>query len=267
MRFLLPTFFLYAVASVWLLRLLARRVCVRTSVLTGTLLVLQAWWGLPRSVQAMSKLQRLSMPLAELADVLQDTIPRGSLLIAPAAVNQLLSSVGTWRLVDISVLWPGRQKRLSLRDGGGQPDEEGVVPSPGSFGASQPEEGPVMEQPRSSLREPRPIPKLFHAFRREVWRWAGGRRVYWLMNRADFLSGYFEALLPRGDSFRVDSGGSGSRAPTSQEKQVVVEWVRSGQPSAAPAVRNSVPPAPAEPPIPQAPARSSRKELLKSFTP
>lgn len=98
MRFLLPIFFVYVLAAVWLLERLAERrpAAVRagaTALLAATLL-----WGGALSLLTTAHLKHQSAVLARITAVVQEQVPPGSVLVAGEAVSQQLDFIGGWRL-------------------------------------------------------------------------------------------------------------------------------------------------------------------------
>ena len=249
MRFLIPTFFLYALGTAWLLRLSARFFKFRVRLAAAMLLFLQACWGLPRSVRAMGMLQRQTMPLASAGDALNNLVPPGSLLIVPERLAQYLDVLGRWRLVDSSLadedakLMPPPPPPFS-------PDEPMPLyagrPSrfPGSFAA------PLMPAARVDRYAGLSEEARFAAFRPDVWSWAGRtRKVYWVMTSPELRA--TQEYLSKGESLRIVerlniAGVFAFRRPSRQRPRpepsdldevlrdsrddgilILVEWIRS----------------------------------------
>ncbi|MBI3288163.1 MAG: glycosyltransferase family 39 protein [Elusimicrobia bacterium] len=202
MRFLLPTFFLYALASARLLRAAARSVPLNGRVAAAALLILQALWGLPMSLRAMDMLQRQTLPIAQLSDGLADRVPRGSLLIVPGILAQNLDGIGRWRLIDSALVEP-RSARLPAPapmnpDGENESDLVPPTPTP-------------LSTPRLDRYAGLPERQRLAAFSADVWEWAGrARKVYWVTTHAEREA--LQALLPRGQTLhvvaRLDPAGS-----------------------------------------------------------
>lgn len=195
MRYLLPTFYVYTIAAVWLLRELSR--VHRTSALAGSLAILAItiFWGVPPSVMSIAHLRQLNGALSKVTSVVEKTVERGSILVANEGLNQHLDFVGRWRLVDAGMLCFFGPERGEPRG----PD----MPTP---------ERRVLDERRARiglLRGPKNIKaaerygalreeELFGAFWRDIWEWAGSeRRVYLLAKEQQVRE--FQRELPPGD--------------------------------------------------------------------
>jgi len=107
MRFLVPTFYVYGIATVWVLRELAS-VSRAGAVAAGLLLLaVTVGWGVPQSMQALDRTWRPAEALVKLTGVITEHVPPGSLIVAPDTVQQHLEFVGKWRLVDERAMQPG----------------------------------------------------------------------------------------------------------------------------------------------------------------
>ena len=251
MRYLIPTFYIYTIAGVWVLRELSG--IDRRSACAGSVVVLivTALWGLPPSVMSMRVLAKQNGALVRVTSVVEKCVEPGSLLVANDMINQHLDFVGAWRLVDGGMLpffRGGRPQRPQIP---GMRAGEGGVPEP-------PEEAMVPEMPfadRRTLVEtlggPKnvqaieryrglPAEELFDAFSRDIRDWAGSeRRVYLLVIEGQIAE--FERRLPAGDELatierieRLGNGGPKGRRPDGpmldlgpdREPLVVVEWKR-----------------------------------------
>jgi len=171
MRFLIPTFPLYTLASVWLLKRLLRNrswaVCVSTLVLLAT-----AAWGLPASHMALKHLERDGDLLADITACIEENIPSGSIVIAGLGVQQHLDFVGHWMLADATLVTPS---------------PEGV-----SLG-----KGPGPQRFRSHPLHDLPMDERKKAFLDAVLKWAGNRsRVFLLAKPAERQE--WEGRLPAG---------------------------------------------------------------------
>ncbi|MEW6104227.1 MAG: glycosyltransferase family 39 protein [bacterium] len=104
MRYLLPTFPIYTIAGVWLLRQISedRRLSAWASSIV--LLLITIFWGLPQSLSSMRYLKKQNGVLAEVTNVVERYISAGSILITNEGISQHLDFIGHWRLVDASVL-------------------------------------------------------------------------------------------------------------------------------------------------------------------
>ncbi|MEW6202598.1 MAG: hypothetical protein AB1546_11510, partial [bacterium] len=145
MRFFLPTFPIYSIAAVWLLSLLAENRRGAAAALSIAIIVLTLFWGLPQSIDKMERLERRNKAVAEITQMIAEHAEKGSVVIAPEPLCAQLDFLGRWRVVNVSKL---RNRR---------PDEyDGVTGG-----------------------------TITRAFERDVRKWAGGRKVYWLMRERD----------------------------------------------------------------------------------
>ena len=104
MRFLLPTFFIYTIAGVWLLQMLGESNRMAAWAGSAVLLFVTIWWGLPMSIQSMQRLENPNAALAQITRVLKNHVEPGSIVIANKAINQHIDFAGYWRLADDSIL-------------------------------------------------------------------------------------------------------------------------------------------------------------------
>ncbi|MFO0910143.1 MAG: glycosyltransferase family 39 protein [Isosphaeraceae bacterium] len=158
MRFLLPTFYIYAIgAAAWFQRQVETdpdRGWKRVRLVVGLGIV----WGVTLTFFELRSLKRDNTALAELTRGLQEVVAPGSLLIASSGIQQHLDFVGDWRLVAEETFDRNPRRQPHVR-GGPRPPE------------SEPDEriDPV-ERSRST--------------RLELAHWAGpSRKVYWLTTR------------------------------------------------------------------------------------
>ena len=211
MRYLLPTFYVYTIAAVWLLRELSR--VHRASALAGSLVILAItiFWGLPPSVMSIAHLRQLNGALSKVTSVVQKSIEPGSILVANEGLNQHLDFVGRWRLVDAGMLrffGPERGKPRNLdtpEPGRGALDERrariGLVRGPKNIKAAE-RYGPLRQE------------ELFGAFSRDIWDWAGSARKVYLLAKEQQIR-EFQRELPLGDELvrleRIELGGEHRR--------------------------------------------------------
>lgn len=160
MRFLLPTFYIYSIAAVWLLHLITINHYRLAWAVSIVLLLITVVWGLPSSLRSMQHLKSHNAVLAQVTSVLENHVKSGSILIANEGINQHLDFIGYWRLIDPSVLkfWRPRPPQIYA------PNQD--VPT------------------RKVLRNIEACIKygnlrgmeLFNAFSLDVWQWTGNRR-------------------------------------------------------------------------------------------
>lgn len=97
MRFLIPTFPLYAAGCAWLASLAKNRSAGITFCVA--LAAFSAAWGIPRSIEKMSALEQKNRVLVDLKEELYKYVPDGSIIISNEAVDQYLDYLGRWKLV------------------------------------------------------------------------------------------------------------------------------------------------------------------------
>ncbi|MBN2288512.1 MAG: glycosyltransferase family 39 protein [Candidatus Glassbacteria bacterium] len=167
LRFLLPTFYLYALAAAWFLREVSAGLRSGGRALAVAVLVLSVCWGLPQSAAALVMQERNNEPLAEITRVVEESVPAGSVVIAPRQVQQQLDYLGRWRLAD--EIYFGRKR---------------LMPPVGETGRSG-RPGPVsgMEERRETLEafSGPGVSGLSKKLRAELRHWAGtDSTVYWI---------------------------------------------------------------------------------------
>jgi len=168
MRFLLPTFYIYTIVGVRLLKLITRnhyRLAWADSVV---LLLITVWWGLPQSLRSMQHLKDHNAVLSEVTDIIEKHIEPGSILIANEGINQHLDFIGHWRLIDISSLKfsrPGPPRIFA-------PNQN--IPTQ-----------KILRNIEARLKYADLIGKeLFTTFSHDVWQWAAKRHKVYLVANA-----------------------------------------------------------------------------------
>jgi hypothetical protein len=96
-RFLLPTYHLYVLAAVWLLKLLSDALGRPARVATVAVVTLTALWGVPLSARAMSRVEQQRAGLTRVTEVVEEHVGSGAVLLADNAVGQHLDYLGRWR--------------------------------------------------------------------------------------------------------------------------------------------------------------------------
>ena len=121
-RFLLPTYYLYVVGGVWLLKILGDAVG-RPAVAVAVVLALSLPWGLSRSLDTLSHRAQVDSHLVALTDSLAGYVPDGAIVLADRTVGQHLDVLSLWRVGHAEVLLNGGQLRrgpgAQMRTGGG----------------------------------------------------------------------------------------------------------------------------------------------------
>ncbi len=112
MRFLLPTFPVYIIISVWLLQFLSNKKRGLFIGLALLLLLIPVLMGLPRSLRSMQHLHYKNSVLVNITDMIEKKITPGSIVINYEGINQQLDFVGEWRLIDASFVLPERPRQF-----------------------------------------------------------------------------------------------------------------------------------------------------------
>ncbi|MFC1525643.1 ArnT family glycosyltransferase [Candidatus Latescibacterota bacterium] len=164
LRFLVPTFYLYALAAVWLLRELVTRMGRPAVWATATVIALAILWGLPRSGEELARRQRGDASLASLTDTVRQYVPAGSVLFADRMTSQHLDVMGNWRLGQMEALMAGGQDRFPGMGGprGDVPPEAGRLGPArlmhGSIRGSDTNATAALEAPQASETPARAAP-------------------------------------------------------------------------------------------------------------
>jgi hypothetical protein len=217
MRYLIPTFFIYSIATVWVFKELLQ--IHRASAVVGcaALVAVTVLWGLPQSAMKMAGLKSRNGALARVADAVEENVEVGSVLVAGEGISQHLDFVGRWKLADAGMLGFSRPGESGPADG--------PRPRQMPFGELR---GQVMRRSRS--RNVQAVERYgaledderFSVLSQDISRWAGEKgKVYLLAKEAQVRR--FERELPTGDELvtvgRVElpvdrrfenPGGSGS---------------------------------------------------------
>jgi len=179
---LVPTFFIYSLAAVWLIAILAEGRARIAIVAAGVLLLTYGCWGLSGSRTALERQRPQAKALAIVTDALTQHVPAGNLIIAGNAVHQHLEFVGRWKLVDESVMQESRGGRFMLR----RLQANGDRPSP-----MQPAKLAERLERYQGLDEF----DRNRQFVKDLWTWAGNDgRVFWLVTEEQLNT--FKSSLP-----------------------------------------------------------------------
>ena len=106
MRFLLPTFPIYIILTVWMLKLLTDKnlnIGIGSTIL---IIILTILTGFPRSSHSLQHLKIKNSVLAKIANVVEENIKPENILIANEGILQNLDFLGKWNLANISLLIP-----------------------------------------------------------------------------------------------------------------------------------------------------------------
>ena len=181
MRFLLPTFYVYAIAGVWCLRMVAENWSRSAWVAALAALLFTICWGTPQSLRTVARWRDANSTLASVTRVVAEHVEPESIVIASPQIQQHLDFVGIWRLIDESTL------------------------------RSQPETRTFAVQ-RNSLDEPSPMAFQLREKRETMQRYRDGtklledlndwaqptREAYWVGNLEDM-----KQLVPASDTLDI----------------------------------------------------------------
>ena len=178
MRFLLPTFALYTIAAVWLLKIRSETEPQRAQKWARIVLGVSLVWGLTYSVLVLRHLKQDNQMLAEITLAIEQRVEPGSVLIAQSGLLQHLDFLGDWRLAPEEAF--DRRARRPLPMG--------------------PHEGPRSDLPPGAVEELSPAERT-QSFRHELVRWAGDTRtIYWITTE-EKLKTIRDRLEPAKDEF------------------------------------------------------------------
>jgi len=138
LRFLLPTYYLYAIAGVWFLSLIAEKIGRPAVIGAGVLVGLSLVWGVSRSLENLAMQRTRNASLARVTEAVEEHVPAGSILLVDRQVGQHLDVIGQWQLGQAEVLAGGDRRRrgfgMSRLFGLGRPGADGPVPGAGPRG-------------------------------------------------------------------------------------------------------------------------------------
>jgi hypothetical protein len=165
MRFLLPTFPIYMILTVWLMKFLLERNLRIGIFLTVLIVILAVITGVPSSLQSLKHLQTKSAVLVKITDAVKGNVVPGSILIANEGILQNLDLLGKWKLASIPLPTPAP----------GRPN-----PPPANQGA------PLSKRRIRNVKAYERYSKLskgelFEAITRDLLKWSnGGKEIYLL---------------------------------------------------------------------------------------
>ncbi len=177
MRFLLPTFYLYAIASVWFLALRTEQASASGRKLTVIVAVLVVLWGIPLTVFELRRLKHENATLAMITNELQSRVEPGSILIAQNGLQQHLDFVGGWKLAPEEAFDRAPRPERPMGPGGFEPADFADVGD-----------------------ELTPLERS-QQFREAIAKWSRGRKVYWLTGEAKLQE--VAERLGNDDEFKV----------------------------------------------------------------
>lgn len=189
LRFLVPTFYIYALAGVWGLKMVAAQWKGGATALAAFLLLVHAGWGVPRAVVSMVTLKDANASLVSVEKTLNEYVTPNAIVIAPAHIQQHLDGLGTWRLMEPMAI---EGMPMMLRDIIGQFSGEtkkgSDIPSMATQAAGSREARLFMIVSQDIKRKTRMQPYVAamtgmatEALLNELDRWRGrDREIYWL---------------------------------------------------------------------------------------
>jgi hypothetical protein len=104
MRFFIPVFPILILAGAWMLKELVSGRRTQGIALASALIVLSAIWSLPQAKYSLNNLQFRQNALSGVARMLDENVPRGSVIIADEVVAQHLDALGFWKVADATLL-------------------------------------------------------------------------------------------------------------------------------------------------------------------
>ena len=210
-RFLLPTYYLYAIAGVWLLKLLAHHLGRPALVAVGAVLVLALPWGLDRSVRQLAVQESRNRILVAVTDSLERHVPAGAILLADRSLGQHLDVVGPWRIGHAEVLLGiSERARSAMVDGRlgedlGRREERGAAGAGSARGRSRKDFGdadrgdrpnPMAGGARQRLDKYRGLSarEREEAVLADLKAWAGAEEPVYLLGPEERLPEWLDAL-------------------------------------------------------------------------
>ena len=104
MRFILPTFYIYAIAGFWGLKLVRDAWKKTATALIVILLVVNTLWGVPQLLLYNIILKNANASLAAVERVVRENVKPGTVVIAHSQIQHFLDYIGRWRLLDDNVI-------------------------------------------------------------------------------------------------------------------------------------------------------------------
>ena len=182
MRFLLPTFPIYIISSVWLLQLLSTKKRNLSAGLAVALLLITLLMGLPRSLRSMQHLHFKNTILKKITDTIGEKIEPGSIVITYEGINQHLDFVGRWRLIDASIVLPERARHF----------QDSNLPQRKSIRNIE------AKKKYADLKGK----EIFDDFRDDVWQWVGNKSQVFLLLKQRQV-GWFQSQFSDTDTLKI----------------------------------------------------------------
>lgn len=141
LRFLLPTFAIYAIAGVWMLwRLLEFQSPATRGIVVGSILLVHAGWGIVPLLQESRELAHKRQALSMITNAVRSHANEGDVILSHGIILQQLDSAGNWRLADADLAAGGAPGGRPPHPGG-DPDAPSPMQAEKNTAAAQHYEG------------------------------------------------------------------------------------------------------------------------------
>jgi len=188
LRFLVPTFPLFAAAGAWLLARIRLALGTAGWAPWATIAALQLTIGVALDVQTVTRTGASLRSAAQVHAFLEQKVPAGSVLVADHQLAESLDASGEWRLVEESLV------------AGNRMGPDGPPPEATGTKTGQPSPRQADKNQAQHARYDRLLPE---DRREQVWEdirtWAGDRPVFWIASSHNMI----EKGLPEGASTTV----------------------------------------------------------------
>jgi len=169
MRFLLPTFLLYVITTIWMFSLIKDKKL--TKIFITLLLITTVFWGLPQSILMMKQQKDNNEHLTVITKRIKREIEKKNIIITYEGIAQQLDLIGDWYLADISIL-------------------STILPKPHSNAPS------VRSSPQRPLRNIDARERysdlrdrdLYNMFKKDILSWAGNNKKVYFIIKEDYLT-------------------------------------------------------------------------------
>lgn len=223
LRFLIPTFPLFAAGAAWLLTRIRESLGGAGWAVWAAVAVVQLGAGGAAAAEAVARTGSSLHAAAQLRQRLEQVAPPGSIVIADHALAESLDATGEWRLVEGSLVtgnrWGGPGGGPMGRPGpGGRGGPRGPGgPRPGGAGQPSPEQA-GKNRAQHARYDRVPDAERERRIWTDVRAWSGTRSIFWLARSLDEV----ESALPDGADCQsvgemvapaLAAGGGGGRGP------------------------------------------------------
>ena len=176
MRFLLPTFPIYIILTVWLLKFLSDKNSKIGIAFTILIVILTILANFSRSLQSLRHLKIKNAVLVKITNVIKENIQPENILVSNEGIIQNLDFLGKWKLVDVSIMIPSFHDMNPLISEHNVPQKEfrNIVARE--------------KYPDLSKKE------LFGALSKDLWKWSNNCRRIYLIGKHEQISWLHEQL-------------------------------------------------------------------------